>query len=225
MLKTISVLIFFIGLQAPILAQMVGTPYFPAVSGDRIRASLTTAGAAYDAAASNTLVEISLSEYNAILANVTGAAKKGYVGNMAVSMTAFGTTGGTNNASPGVVELLAANSYIAAASFQVYSAQTGHIRVTAAASPSGAATCLTASTASINWTAYVTKYFAVKKPTTRSGTNTYVGHANSSGTLNSCYPTGTVGCYYGNNTCGGASTNAHPYAIGFQVIATTTKSW
>ncbi len=207
-------------------AQMVGTPIMPYVaSGDKIRAALSTNRTAYDNAASNTLVEITLAEYNNILATVTGAAKKGYVGNMAGTMTAFGTTGGTNNSSPGTVDLLTANSYIAAASYRVYQAVTGHIRVTAAAAANGAVTCLTSATTGIAWTANVTKYFAVKQPTTHSGANTFVGHINSSGTLYSCYPIGSVGCVWGNNTCGVASSNAHPYVIGFQVIATTTKSW
>jgi hypothetical protein len=224
MLKTISVLIFFIGLQAPIWAQMVGTPYFPAVSGDRIRASLTTAGAAYDAAASNTLVEISLTEYNAILANVTGAAKKGYMGNMAGALNSFGILGGTNNASTGTVDLLSANSYVVAAAYQTYSATTAHIQITAAASPSSAVTCLTSTTTAIAWAAKVTKYFAVKKPTTNSGTNTYVGHL-PNGTIYGTYAIASVGCYYNISACGGASSNSYPYAIGLQVVATTTKSW
>lgn len=210
-------------------AQFVGTPYMPVITGDQIRSALSTAGcascAAYDAAPSNTLVEITLNEYNSILTNVSGAAKKGYMGNMATSYPAFGTTGGTNYLSTGTVDALLTNSYIAAASFQVYSPVTGHIQVTAAASPTSAVTCLTSVSSPINWTAYVTKFFAVKKPTTHSGSNTYVGHVNSSGVLYSTYPVAGIGCYYGNNTCGGTSPSSHPYAIAFQVIATTTKSW
>jgi hypothetical protein len=218
---------FFFGLMFVLNAnaQFVGTPYLPMVTGDKILAALSTNASAYNAAASNTLVEISLAEYNNILATVTGASKRGYVGNISATMTAFGTTGGTNNSSPGTVNVLTANSYIAAVAYQIYSATTGHIQVTAAASAGGAVTCLTSVTTPISWPAYTTKYFAVKQPTTHSGSNTFVGHINSSGTLYSCYPITTVGCVYGSNTCGVASTNAHPYAIGFQVIATTTKSW
>jgi hypothetical protein len=206
--------------------QMVGTPRIPfVVPSDGIRAALSTNRTAYDNAASNTLVEVTLAEYNNILATLSGASRRGYVGNIAGAMTAFGTTGGTNNSSPGTVNVLAANSFIAAAAYQVYQAVTGHIQVTAAASAGGAVTCLTSVTNPISWPAYTTKYFAVKQPTTHSGSNTFVGHINSSGILYSCYPITTVGSVWGSNTCGVASSNAHPYAIGFQVIATTTKSW
>ncbi len=217
---------FFLTMIWTAQAQMVGTPRIPyVVSADLIRASLSTNATAYDNAASNTLVEITLTEYNSILSTVTGAAKKGYIGDMAGAMTAFGTTGGTNNSSPGTVNLLTANSYIAAASYRLYAGATGHIQVTAAAAANGAVTCLTSATTGIAWTANVTKYFAVKKPTTHSGTNTYVGHINSSGTLYSCYPSGGAGCVWGNNACGSASAYVNSYAIAFQVIATTTKSW
>jgi hypothetical protein len=220
-------ILFFLLIQWAVQAQMVGTPIMPyVVPPDGIRAALSTNRTAYDNAASNTLVEITLAEYNNILATVSGASRRGYVGNMAGTMTSFGTTGGTNRSSPGTVDLLAANSYIAAASYRVYNTGvTGHIRVTAAASPTSPVTCLTEITTGVLWTANVTKYFAVKQPTTHSGSNTFVGHVNSSGTLNSCYPPGGAGCVWGSNTCGTASANSNSLIIGFQVIATTTKSW
>lgn len=224
-MKQILVFFFFTMIWTS-QAQMVGTPIMPyVVPPDGIRAALSTNRTAYDNAASNTLVEITLAEYNNILATVTGASRRGFVGNMAGSMTAFGTTGGTNRSSPGTVDLLAANSYIAAASYRVYQAVTGHIQVTAAPAANGAVTCLTSVTTGILWSANVTKYFAVKQPTTHSGSNTFVGHINSSGTLYSCYPPGGAGCVWGSNTCGTASANSNPRIIGFQVIATTTKSW
>ncbi len=196
--------------------------------GDAIRGALSSAGCAsctaYDAAAINTLVPITLTEYTKLQTFLTGAALKGYVGNMNTTMTAFGTTGGTNNISTGIVNALQANSYVVAAALQVYTATTASLTaVTAAASSSGAVTCLTGASPSVAWAAYTTRYFTVKRPTTNSGSLTYVGHLGAG--LSTCYPTNTIGCYYGNNTCGGSSTNAHPYAIGFQVIATTTKSW
>jgi hypothetical protein len=210
-------------------AQMVGTPYMPFVSTDRIRSALAIAGCtsctAYDAAASNTLVPITLAEYNAILTNVTGASKKGYLGSMAGTYTAFGILGGTNKAAPGTVDLLAANSYIAAVAYQTYSNSTAHIQITASPTFNGIATCLTTASAAISWTAGVTRYFAVKRPTTHSGTNTFVGHR-PVGTIYGTYVATSVGgCSYNTINCGGSPTNAHPYTIGLQVIATTTKPW
>lgn len=224
----IFLLLFFIQ-SLTLKAQVVGTPYLPMVNSDRIRSALAVAGctscSAYDAAASSTLVPITLAEYNAILANVTGATKKGYMGSMAGALIAFGTTGGVNNASPGTVDLLSPNSYIIAVAYQTYNTVTGHIRITASASPSTAQNCLTNISTPVAWTAYVTRYFTVKKPATHSGTNTYVGHINSSGVLYSTYPIASVGCRWGNNSCAGISGTNHPYAIGLQVVASTTKSW
>jgi hypothetical protein len=225
MLRTISILIFFIGLQTPIWAQTVGTPYiFAAASGDKIRAALSTNRTAYDNAAPTTLVAITSTEYSAILASLSGAALKG-IDNFN-SPAGLGTINDMVAAGPNF-SILPTNSFIAAVAFSTYNNCTGAIAVTCAASQAATPICLTGNSASLSWTANVVKYFAVKAPSVNSGSNTLLGRISSSGSVNSAgKATGSV--RYNQTapaTCGTIMTTTLAWSPCLQVIATTTKQW
>jgi hypothetical protein len=224
MAKRVLIFIFFISIHLPILAQMVGTPYFPTVSGDRIRAALSTNITAYDNAASTALVEITSAEYSAILSSLTGASRRG-IDNF-TSTSGIGTvnemvTTGSN------FSILPVNSYIAAVAFSSHNNSTGAIAITCAASQTATTVCLTGNSASLSWTAYVVKYFAVKAPIVHSGSNTFLGRISSSGSVNSAgKSTGNLRYIQtASASCGTAMVSALAWSPALQVITTTTKQW
>jgi hypothetical protein len=225
MLRTISILIFFIGLQTPIWAQTVGTPYiFAPATGDKIRAALSTNRTAYDNAASTALVEITSAEYAAILTNLSGAAYRGI--NNFTGQNALGTVNDMVGAGTNFT-VLPANSYVAAVAFSTYTTSTGAIAVTCSSSLSGASTCLTGNSASLSWSAYTVKYFAVKQPTTHCGSNTFLGRLSRSGSVSAAGK--STGSSRYNQTpsaaCGTVMSASISWSPCLQVIATTTKQW
>ncbi len=198
--------------------------------GDAIRGALSSAGcascSAYDAAASNTLVPITLAEYTKLQTFLTGAALKGYIGNMNTTLSSYGGSGGfTNTVTAGSVNAMQNNSYIVAAAFQPYQSGSSAIQITAAASSSGAVSCITGSSPTLSFTNNVTKYFTVKRPTTHCSSNTLSGMLFTGTSLGFTYISGGSH-YWGVTSCGGSSVNSGSgYTLGLQVIATTTKSW
>ena len=199
--------------------------------GDAIRGSLSTTGAAYDAAAVDDLIEITQAEYVNMISIVPGAEYKGTQGNPAA--IAFGSEQVISSNANGVYETLPANSYVAGVKMVNYTAQTGAFSVTVAAafSPSSPTICITGSSASITWTSVNDfRYFAQKRPSTNSGANTAaLGWDVTSGSINGCYAVGTGGTttsyMSGTAGCGNLRTAGHPYRTYIQIISSTQKSW
>jgi hypothetical protein len=218
-------ILFFLLIQWAVQAQMVGTPRIPFVMpSDGIRAALSTNRTAYDNAASTALVEITAAEYSAILANLSGAALRGID-----NFTGLGSLGTVNDMVGGGTNftVLPANSYVAAVAFSTYITSTGAIAVTCSSSISGASTCLTGNSASLSWTANSVKYFAVKQPTTHSGSNAFLGRLSSSGSIRaSGKNTGTLRYVQtASAACGTVMTTNLAWSPALQVIATTNKQW
>ncbi len=205
--------------------QMVGTPRIPfVVPSDGIRAALSTNRTAYDNAASTALVEITSVEYAAILTNLSGAAYKGidnFTGQNSLGTLNDMVGTGTN------FTVLPANSYVAAVAFSTYNNSTGAIAVTCSSSLSGASTCLTGNSASLSWTAFTVKYFAVKQPTTHCGSNTFLGRLSRSGSV-AAAGKNTGSSRYVQTTsaaCGTVMSTPISWSPCLQVIATTNKQW
>ncbi len=204
---------------------MVGTPRMPfIVSGDKIRAALSTNATAYDNAASTALVEISSTEYAAILTNLSGASYRGidnFTGQSSLGTVNDMVGAGTN------FTVLPANSYVAAVAFSSYTTSTGAIAVTCSNALGGTSTCLTGNSASLTWTGFAVKYFAVKQPTTHCGSNTFLGRLSRSGSVSSAGKN-TGSLQYNQTTsaaCGTAMTTPITWSVCLQVIATTNKQW
>ena len=197
--------------------------------GDAIRGSLSTTGAAYDAAAVDDLIEITQAEYVNMISIVPGAEYKGTQGNPAA--IPFGSNQILSNNLNGVYETLPANSYVAGVKMVNYSAETGAFRVivSAAFSSSSPSICITGSSDSITWTNESDfRYFAQKRPSTNSGANTAaLGWDVTSGNIYGCYSTqSTNGSFYaGTPGCGNRMTSPHPFRTYMQVISSTQKSW
>jgi hypothetical protein len=217
---------FFFGLMFVLNAnaQFVGTPYLPMVTGDRILAALSTNASAYNSAASNALVEITSAEYSAILVSLSGAALKGidnFTGQSALGTVNDMVGAGTN------FTVLPANSYVAAVAFSTYTASTGAIAVTCSNAIGGTSICLTGNSASLSWTTYTVKYFAVKKPTTNCGSNTFLGRLSSSGSVPAAGKSTGLSRYIqtASAACGTICTNQLGWSPCLQVITTTSKQW
>jgi hypothetical protein len=218
-------ILFFLLIQWAVQAQMVGTPRMPfVIPSDGIRADLSTNRTAYDNAASTALVEITSAEYAAILTNLSGAAYRGidnFTGQSSLGTINDMVGAGTN------FSVLPANSYVAAVAFSTLNTSTGAIAVTCSSSLSGASICLTGNSASLNWTAFTVKYFAVKQPTTHCGSNTFLGRLSRSGSV-AAAGKNTGSSRYVQTTsaaCGTAMTNPIGWTPCLQVIATTNKQW
>jgi len=198
--------------------------------GDAIRGSLSTTGAAYDAAAVDDLIEITQAEYVNMISIVPGAEYKGTQGNPAA--IAFGSNQILSSNLNGVYETLPANSYVAGVKMVNYSAETGAFRVivSAAFSSSSPSICITGSSDSITWTNESDfRYFAQKRPSTNSGANTAaLGWDVTSGNINGCHARigqGVNSYYFGTPGCGNPLEYAHPYRTYIQIISSTQKSW
>jgi hypothetical protein len=218
-------ILFFLLIQWAVQAQMVGTPRIPfVVPSDGIRAALSTNRTAYDNAASTALVEITSAEYSAILANLSGATLRG-IDNF-TGISSLGTVNDMIGAGTNFT-VLPANSYVAAVAFSSRATSTGAIAVTCSSSLSGASICLTGNSASLSWTAYSVKYFAVKQPTTHCGSNTFLGRLSRSGSVSAAGKTGGSSRYVQTPSaaCGTVMTTNIARTPALQVIATTNKQW
>lgn len=196
--------------------------------GDAIRGAIAqggnTSGAAYDAAVVNQLVPITLTEYNKVLAIVPGASRRGID---AHSSGGLGTTDGVMAPNGSSFLSLTTNSYVAAVSFTTYTSfPAGNIIVTASPSQTGATVCLTSTTANVSWTGGVTRYFAVKRPTTHCGTNTFLGRTSTGSTLGAGgVATGSTSYSQVLNNCGASKSTTLGWTESLQVITSTQKSW
>jgi hypothetical protein len=227
MAKRVLIFIFFLSIHSPIWAQMVGTPYMISLgSPDKIRDALASAGCsscvAYDAASSTSLVEITKNEYSSIFSNLSGASTKGM--DVLSSLSSLGTYNDMVGTGPNF-SILPANSYIAAVSFATYNNCSGAIAITCASSLTAASTCLTGNSASLSWTAYEVKYFAVKRPTVNCGSNTFLGRISVSGTVTAAGKSTGSARYSQTNpgSCGALMSSPISWSPALQVIATTTK--
>jgi hypothetical protein len=220
--RYLSCLLFLLNTMA--WSQMVGTPYIPGNTQDRILAALSTNASAYNSAAATALVEITSAEYSAILANLSGASLKGidnYAGQGALGSINDMIGAGTN------FTVLPANSYVAAVAFSTYTTSTGAIAVTCSNALGGTSICLTGSSASLTWSTYTVKYFAVKKPTTHCGSNTFLGRLSTIGNVSAAGKSTGSSQYIQTYSaaCGTTCTNPLPWSPCLQVIATTNKQW
>ncbi len=219
-----KIVFVFLLLQLVVNAQFVGTPYMPANTGDKILAALSTNASAYNSAASNALVEITSAEYSAILSSLSGAALKG-IDNF-TGQSALGSYNDMIGVGPNFT-VLPANSYVAAVALSTYITATGAIAVTCSNALGGTSICLTGNSASLTWSTYTVKYFAVKKPTTHCGSNTFLGRLSTSGNVPAAGK--STGSSQYNQTvsaaCGTTCTNPLPWSPCLQVITTTSKQW
>lgn len=198
--------------------------------GDAIRGSLSTSGTTYDGAAVNNTVLITQAEYNNMLSVIPGAVKRGQT-----NITTGSAFGGSNSlvAMAGTnYTIPITNSYITGVAVaDIYSTGSDNFRVMASTGNGTAITCLNTTSPNIAWTASSNayRYFAIKRPSTHIGTNTYMGVIWNVA-VSSTYEGGNVGgttSYYGTGSaCGGSfSGTGHNYSPALQVICTTQKSW
>ena len=213
--------------------------------GDAIRGSLSVSGQAYDAAPLNSLVEVTETEYDNMIIIVPGSSYKG-----AQSRERFqgglGWVGGVTAPSQTNHEL-DQNSYVVGVAYRTTGTYTSrHFNVLALHSSTAMSVnvaqqsiCLSTTTVGIDFE-NKTHFFAVKRPQTNSGENTYlaVGAAVGGGVPYG----GDYTSHYDNtippdemrysnipdNYCGDLYKNNGPYearAVGVQVIGSTQKSW
>lgn len=199
--------------------------------GDAIRGSLSTNGAAYDAATVNTPVEITYAEYQNMLNIIPGSEINGWTGSVTNNAINYGGATGQSSASHSTFTIPPANSYIAGVARAQY-AGTASFVITVSANntgQSGSNVCLTDPGATYTSLQSAFHYFAIKRPTTNSGASTgtlghratvniplsYVGTANAGAAT---YGYGVLGC--------GQNTNyLSPYTAALQVVTSTQKSW
>lgn len=213
-------------------AQVVGTPYLPFASTDMTRLALAAVGctscAAYDAATDTALVPITLAEYNSILANVSGAVTRG-IDNFS-STANIGIYNSLVVAASTNFTLIPQYSYIAAVAIQT-NTSTGKFKITTSSSTSTIPICLTGESTALSSTSGTIYYFAVKKPTTNSGTFTSLGRTSSTGIVYTYQKTAPANSQYyyqvSGYVCGNtiSSMTGYPSVPAFQVIATTTRPW
>jgi len=206
--------------------------------GDAIRGAIAAAGnasgTAYDSATVDNAVPITLAEYNQLLSTVPGALKKG-----ANSITSGGAhsngSGYLGTTTSGVYTVIGANEYVAGVAIcppYNYAGTPTNFKVVVSTGNGTALTCLNATSPSITgWTVGTYRYFAIKRPSTHSGTGkTYMGFIWNNSTDGNTYEVGyssTGTTYYGLNAtvCGTYTGTNHSYTPALQIICTSQKSW
>ena len=205
--------------------------------GDAIRGAIAIAGngsgAAYDAANVDDLVEITEAEYNQMFTTVPGAALGGNVStfsglsNLGSNSFYVNVTGNSANTDP-----IAANSYVAGVKIapDYLGSNTGTVRigVSTSAVSGGIHVCITGESRSLTYFQYQIRWFAVKRPSTNTGSNASIGPILSTG-LGMTYQvssTGYTGGYSGQN-CNAIRNSAFQldWNPGIQYTVSTQKSW
>jgi hypothetical protein len=202
--------------------------------GDAIRGSLSTTGAAYDAANVDDLVEITEAEYNQMLTTVPGAALGGNVsdfsalGNLGTNSFYVNVTGNSATTDP-----IAANSYVAgvkiAPDYGGSNSGTVSIGVSTSAVSGGIHVCITGESRSLTYFQYQIRWFAVKRPSTNTGSNASIGPILSTGLGMTYQPssTGYSGGYGGGQNCNANRNNTWQsgWTPAIQYTVSTQKSW
>ena len=207
-----------------------------------IRDALSDSQAAYSAAPTNTLVEITQEEYENLKSIVPESDTFG-----AQDLTSLSLVGGyryavTDGSDPATFKPMDANSYVVAVAYNVSYESTGHFNVVGIASPwiqnPQPRACLTSDTPDDTFSEGL-HYFAVKSPQNHCGNKRYIGivpaqgsdglpngRINSAGSTARTYSTPLV-YVIANESCEDRfrTYNNSVMQLGVQVITTTNKTW
>jgi len=198
---------------------------------DQIQAALTTSQAAYIAAPTDTWVAVTATEYDAVLAGVTGAAYYG-TPNATYSLAGFGGSFGSATLSVNSVNStqVPATSYPIALRFKTVSGGASVAQLKFGATAQNSYFNYLGATPTFTAVASGALYFVAKAPSTALSSIGYIALYTSGCAIELCSVGGPGGSnvYYDNvNTANGnnLTTAMGNYQSNIQVIATPTKTW